>query len=52
MEKEKEYAQLERDRAKANLEKAKVTLIEHKKVLDGAIRETNSLRTQIVGIRE
>ena len=51
LEKETEYAQLERDRAKVDLEKAKVALIEHEKVLDGAVRERNSLRIQVAGIR-
>ena len=37
LEKEKEYAQLERDRAKADLEKAKAALIEHERVLDSAV---------------
>ena len=32
-EKEKEYAQVKRDRAKADLEKAKVALNEHEKAL-------------------
>ena len=39
-----EYAQLERDWAKADLVKASATLIEHEKVLDAIIRERNSLR--------
>ena len=50
MENETVYAQLERDRAEINLEKAKAALIEHEKVLDGAVRERNSLRIQVVGI--
>ena len=52
LEKEKEYVALERDRAKAGLQKAKAALIEHQRVLDGAIWERNSLRIQVVGIRE
>ena len=50
LEKETEYAQLKKDWAKANLEKAKAALIEHEKVLDGAIRQRNSLRIQVVRI--
>ena len=49
-EKEVEYAQLERDRAKADLVKASAALTEHEKVLDAAVRERNSLRVQVVGI--
>ena len=51
MAKEIEYAQLERDRAKVDLDRAKAILIEHEKVLDGAIRERKSLRIQVTGIR-
>ena len=50
LENEKEYVQLERDRAKANLEKAKTALIEHERVLDSAVRARNSLRIQVAGI--
>ena len=49
-EKEVEYAQVERDRAKADLVKASAALTEHEKVLDAAIRERNSLRIEVAGI--
>ena len=45
-----EYAQLERDRAKADLVKASVALTEHEKVLDAKVWERNSLRVQVAGI--
>ena len=50
VEKEVEYAQVERDRAKADLVKASAALIEHKKVLDAAVQEKNFVRVQVAGI--
>ena len=50
LEKEKEYAQLERDMDKADLDKAKAAMFKHERVLDSAIQERNSLRIQVVGI--
>ena len=50
LEKETEYAQLERDRAKVDLARAKAVLIKHEKVLDGAVRERNSLRIQVARV--
>ena len=50
-EKEVEYAQLKRDRAKTDLVKASAALTEHEKVLDAAVQERNSLRVQVAGIR-
>ena len=50
LEEEKEYAKVERDRAKADPEKAKVELNEHEKALANAIWERNLLKVQVTGI--
>ena len=49
LEKEKEYAQIEKNRAKADLEKAKMALNEHEKVLASAFWERDLLKVQVAG---
>ena len=49
LEKEKEYADLERDRVKANLEKAKATLQERDRALQVAAWVHDALKAEVAG---
>ena len=48
--KKKKYAQVERDRARADLEKAKGALSENEKALANTVREWNMLKAHVAGI--
>ena len=52
LEKEKEYADLERDRIKANLEKAKATLQEQDRAFHAAARERDMLKGELAEMGE
>ena len=49
-EKEKEYAQVEMDRARANLEKSNGALSENEKALANVVREWNTLKVHVADI--
>ena len=51
VEKEKEHAQAERDKARTELENAQRALRENEKALANVVQEKNTLKVHMVGIR-